>query len=293
MKKILSLILALLLTLSLFSCKSDTEKALDKLGNLLNEALQGNLDGLDSEDSGKNVSFGKAASYSEAYNQLIVIQEAANALLEELNNKQNEGLEYGDEGYTGIYYFLILMSLDLAFTAALNEEPTIIAGVKMAYSFFGLDADIEHPRANEYNIKYTTEEGEICVHECNFDASSGSLSFVEKKNGEIFNFYEFINLGNDKYAFQTKGERALINYKDGVILNLAYSSYNVYEGSDDKPYDHSKVAIYPKGSGADASWVFADGVNSYRNAYQYDGNALKIDTNPNWGDGVHISIPAK
>ena len=297
MKKILILILALVLSLSSFSCKSNGQKALDGLGNLINNALEGNLDGLENALDGfsgsgnNNVSFGKAANYSEAYNQLTVIEGAANTMLQTLNDKQNEGFEYGQEGHTGIFGFMILMSLDLAFTAALNEDPAVLAGVKLSYSF--LSAEIEHPRENEYIIKYTTEDGDIRTNECKFDVSTGSLSFVEKKNGEIFNFYEFINLGSDKYAFQTRGERALINYKDGVILNLAYSSYNVYDGSDDQPYDYAKVAVYPKGSGADASWVFADGVESYRNSYQYDGNILKIDTNPVWGDGLHISISAK
>ena len=286
MKKLLVLILAAAMLLSLFSCTNNNSGG-GLFGDLLNNALNDDYNSGNSNNN-KVLFGGKATSYAHAYEQLSKIQEDMNELLTKLNDKHNEGLDYGDDGFTGIYYFLVLLSMDLAFTATLSEEN--YEYVAMAYSWMGFEAFVTRPRANEYIISYKTEDGDSYVQECKFDTSTGSLSFVSKENGAISNFYEFVNLGSDKYAFQTKSERAVVTYKDGVVLNLAYSSYNPY--SDDKTYDPSKDGIYP-GKSVDANWVFADGIDSYRNAYQYDGSALKINTNPEWSDGVSIEIPAK
>jgi hypothetical protein len=238
----------------------------------------------------------KAASYAEAYNQQFAILDVMGKTLDKINDKHNENLEYGDEEYTGLIFFGILfVSLDLAFTASLSEASDALTTLKAAYSFWQIDAEINKPRANEYNISYTNQDGERVVEECKFDPSTGSLSFVTKKDGKISNFYEFVNLGGDKYAFQNNSSRAIVTYKSGVVSDFIYSSYDVYnwggEGGDE-PYDHAKESIYPNGIGVNANWVFADGVDSYKNAYKYDGSSLRIDTNPNYGSGTHITIPA-
>lgn len=299
MKKFLAMILIIAMALSLLTaCKGNTASLGDLIGDALkeaaNEAEAANDNGNNGSGGNNNVISGKASSYSQAYEQINAIQNAIGSTLDAINEKHNENLEYGDPEYTGLVsFYFCLFSMDLAFTATLNEDPSAISGVKMAYSFFGLDAEIDHPKANEYIISYKTEEGDSKTEECKFDPSTGSLSFVSKKNGEINYFFEFVNLGGDKYAFQTNAERSVLTYKNGTLLNFAYSTYNINEWSEDKPYDYAKASIYPNGSGTDINWVFADGVESYRTAYNYDGNTLKIDTNSDWGDGTHVVINVK
>lgn|GEM_PF-6075303 len=249
------------------------------------------------DDNGENGDHGdkrddgdpdKAKNYAEAYNQLTNIQNALQATGEGINEKHNDNLEYGDAGYTGDYSFMLLYSVDLAFTATLSEDPAAISGVETAYGFFGMKATVEHPAPHEYIITYTNEEGDLREDECKFDQATGSLSFVEKKNGKAFYFFEFLNLGDGRYAYQTEYERAFVTFKDGVVLAFLYSAYQSWQ--EDEPYNYADVSVFPGGAGVDEGWVFADGVDSYRIAYRYDGETLKIDANPKWHNSKHIVI---
>jgi len=285
MKKIMAIILVLAMSLSIMTMTACTGN-FGGLGEIVKD-LNNVADALNNDSSNDSISFNKAKNYAEAYTQLTIIQTKVNGLLSEINNKHNENLDYTDENYTGFSYFGILYSGEMLITSTLSEET--YESLKTWYNYLS-DFTVDRTKANEYNISYKNDDGEITVYECKFDASTGSLSFVQKKNGEITGFYEFINLGNDKYALQNNSERAVVTYKDGTATNLSYSS--TYSG-DYEPYNHANAGIYPNGNGANENWVFADGVESYRSAYRYDGNTLKIDTNPEYGDAKHIEISAK
>jgi hypothetical protein len=75
-------------------------------------------------------------------------------------------------------------------------------------------------------------------------------------------------LGNDRYAFQTLNERAIVVYKDGVISSLAYS---LKPRSSEFAYSPEADNIFPDGTGADDAWVLASGKDAFEQLIVYDG----------------------
>jgi len=236
-------------------------------------------DGEDGGSSSNGVITGKAKSYSEAYDQLTSIRDAMESTISQMTETYDET--------DMVFYSLMLISLDLAFTASLNEDEQTIKAIEMVYGMFGW-ADVKAQRVapHHYKITFTNDEGVAVAYDAKFDTGSGSLQLVQSKDGNAESFYEFINLGGGDFAFQTDRERAIVTYKDGQVKSFSYSQKH-YDG---EKYDSSKDSIFPGGKGANASWVFTQSVDDYPQAYAFDGKTLKFDADPFFGNRISIEI---
>ncbi len=231
---------------------------------------------------------GKATSYAEAYTQLTSIQEAVTALMEELNAKHNGGLSEDDPNNTSmVMYGLMLMSLDLAFTATFSEDPNMEQGVEIAMGMLGgKDVNVIRVAVNDYKITYTNNEGVACELNGTFDPGTGSLRSIGKENGEENGLYEFINLGEGRFAYQTNNERAVVVYRDNAVQSFVYSA----KDSQEPAYTSAADSIFPDGSGADEAWVTKEGADNYPQVYTFEEGVLKMEATPMMGDKLSVEI---
>jgi hypothetical protein len=107
--------------------------------------------------------------------------------------------------------------------------------------------------------------------------------------GATLEMYEFVPLGEDKYAFQTMYERAIVEYKNSKITSFIYSLNtrsieNAYTDSD---------SIYINSTDISEAWVSAAGADSYEQYVTYDGTTLKITASGFTGGRLTIEIEAQ
>ena len=226
---------------------------------------------------------GKAANYGEAYQKAEAIRGAIVGLVSDLNSKHNASLEEGDPNNTeSLMYSIMLMDMDLAFTAPFKEDKVAIDSAADALIQFGLkNVKVQHPKANSYGITFTGSEGGNISFEGVFDPDSGSLRFDKSMDKVAYGFYEFVDLGNDKFAYQTDRERAYVEYKNKEVVSFEYST----GGNNDAAAD----SIYP-GGGVDAGWVTTGGASAYAQVYSFKSGVLKIDATLPSGDRVAVEI---
>jgi len=215
----------------------------------------------------------KPQSYSEGYNFWDDIWSAMETAVNDIVDANNARLEeekpddyWTDETYLTILY-MPFFSLDLAFTASVNDQMTEYT-IKM---LFGEEATFTKLTSGHYKIRFTGEEYDESYEnvidtyevelELRFDVETSSMSYVERVDGIINVFHEYIGLGNDRYALQNKTNRAIVTYKDGVVTELIHSwtkydtNYETGELEDySRWYDYEECSIWGK-KNLDASWV--------------------------------------
>ena len=287
MKRVLALLLACVCLLGLSACSisfGNKDNAQSEAGTVAEDSSQAETE--TAKPAAAGASAGKAASYAEAYTRSSDIRTAIVDLMTELNDKYNASLPEDDFGTGMLMYPMMLLSMNMAFTATFDEKPETIAGVQGALAFLGADdAEAERVGANDYRITYTDTEGTAMVLSAQFDPGAGSLHYAETENGAPGYFFDFVDLGGGKYAFETNLERCYAEYTDGNLARFAYSSV-----SQDAAYDSGTDGIYPNGAGADEAWVTQAGAENYAEVYLFDGSTLKMDATPMLGDRITVEI---
>lgn len=125
---------------------------------------------------------------------------------------------------------------------------------------------------------------------CSFSPETGALRLIDTDGGQIIEFYEFVPLGGDTYAFQTLYSRAIVEFQDGKVLSLVYS-LNTMDAS--LVYDPASDGIFDKGTGADTAWVSQAGEDSYDQFITFDGTTIKIAAESFMGDRLDVEIKAQ
>ena len=136
------------------------------------------------------------------------------------------------------------------------------------------DVKISHDKPHEYVMTGTRAgmDAPFAIH-CVYSPEQDSISLLDKDEEELLEFFEYVPLGNDRYAFQTLYERAIVSYQDGEITSLSYS---LKPRSFEYAYSPETDNIYPDGMGADDAWVFAAGKDVFEQTIVLDGANLQI-----------------
>jgi hypothetical protein len=233
-----------------------------------------------------------AKDYAEACVQI----EALRSALDRLVNRSvllYDKKAAPEDRIEGAYFisFTLISSGDLGFTSSLSEDPVQIDAVRQVWELFGVsDMAIKHDTPNEYILTGQRMGMDTSFElRCAFDPISGSLRLTDTDGGQVLEIVEYLPLGNDRFAFQTQYERAVVEYKDGKITSFVYSlrervSENAYADAD---------SIYKSGAAFDEAWVTADGKDSYEQYVTYDGTTLQIDASSFMGDRLTVAVPAQ
>lgn len=225
---------------------------------------------------------GRPADYAGAYSQLSDIVDAMTKTLDDMAEQYSE--TEGDDSVEMVM-LLPLLSIDLALTATFNEDPGTQAAIETVFGVMGSKgAKYTRNGAHNYTVTFTNSAGIACEINAKFDPATGSLQMIYNEGGALKDFYEFVGLGGDKYAFLTSTERAVAAYAGGEIKSFSYSLLR-----GEEKYELSG-SIYPGGSGASESWVIEKGVDAYAQCYQFDGSVLKFDADPFLGDRISVEM---
>lgn len=185
--------------------------------------------------------------------------------------------------------FSLISSGDLSFTSSLCEDQTQLDAVVQLWEMFGVtDMKLIHDAANEYILTGKRMGLDTTFEiQCSFNPETGSLRLLDTDGGEVLEFYEFLPLGGDKYAFQTMYERAIVEYKDGKIISFIYS---LNKREKELAYNSASDGIYGKSDGIDEAWVSVKGEDSYDQFITGTGTKLNIAADSFSGDRFKTEI---
>lgn len=265
-----------------------------KYGVVLNDKENALLENLMQSKVMEYIEPGPAAivpskDYAGAFKQIEAIRTALDKLINKSVLLYCKTLPPDEAQKTASLNISPISSGDLAFTGTLCEDQTQIDAVKQVWEMFGCtDFILKHNAAHDYILtgKRAGVDAKFEIR-CVYFPDTGALRLVEKDDGEAKEFYEFIPLGADKYAFQTLYERALVEYKDGKIISFVYSQNKRTKSSAFNP---DKDGIYPKGAGVDNAWVSKAGEDSYEQFITYDGRKLDIAADNFMGERLKLEI---
>ena len=215
-------------------------------------------------------------SYANAYQLHNDITTAMLDTFNALTEVHNEGLEYEDPASLEMVLFLPFISIDMAFTAALDEiapESTMMA----VFGFFGIDdATFTRQAPHDYLITYTNQDELPVEMHCEFFPASGALRFSQFTDGALKQFQEFVPLDGSRYALQNRHQRALVTYADGQVDDYIYSGIrqSLY-GDGDTAYDMERDGIFPGASGLGEAWVMER--DDIQLVIKLDGSVLTVE----------------
>lgn len=318
MKKLFALLTAMMMALTLTACaekkteeQKQAESALEALGisedeaeelaNDLAEAL-----GIDPDDYVADPNAGKDGTWGSAVSFYDGIANALDNLINGIVEANNEKLEtdnpdgyWQDPAYMSLIYMPFL-STSLAMTTSVTDTaaPSTVA---MVYEVWGeQDVTFTVNAPGDYTVTYKSPDwsDETIVDDVRiemlFDKDSNSLRYVEYTNGTQSLFYEYVGLGNDVYAMQSRSDRALLTYKDGVITDVHHSmtiweeDWETGELSDmSVRYDAEADSIWGRNDIGD-DWV-TERSGNLRYVFDYNGTSLvvtRMDDDYDWESDV-------
>jgi len=219
---------------------------------------------------------GKPDSYASAYQRHNDITTAMLDTYNALTEAHNEGLEYDDPDSLTMVLFLPFISLDMAFTASLDENADAATALAVFVIFGVTDATFTRQAPHDYLITYTNQDELLVEMHCEFSPASGALRFSQFTDGILKQFQEFVPLDGNRYAFQNKHQRALVTYEDGHLIDFVYSGIaQSLFGDGETAYDMERDGIYQDVSGLDEAWVMER--DDIQLVIQLDGSALTVE----------------
>ncbi len=210
-------------------------------------------------------------NFIDYYNDQSVMVSSFEKLVEEKLDAYNEDKGLNDSVYL---YLMAFYSWELAMGASFTEETSweqLRQGVVMAYEMFG-GTNVEAIRndAHNYTITYTNGDGAVMTEYFRADAQNG-IQMICYKDGILSEFFEFIELGNDAYVWQSNTERMLMIYKDKVVYECYYSSLS----EEDAEYTESDL-LYGSDPIPDVAWVMER--DQFHTRISHDGTTLEVTT---------------
>jgi len=176
--------------------------------------------------------------------------------------------------------FLTLSTDPVMFSAG-----TPVSTIELSYTYMGNEDAKVVQDGNQYTVTYSDSDSDgayTCKKVMKFDPDTVSMSYVSYRNDEISNFYEYVGLGNDKYALVSVSDRAIVTYKDGEILTVLHAQNIYHEDWETGELSEATVVnAYPDdaifGKSVDESWVTEhENDGAIEKLYNFDGTTLKV-----------------
>lgn len=229
--------------------------------------------------------------FAGACTRIDAISKALNKLVKKSVLIYKKSLPQEESQNISSISFSLVKSNDMPYLS-LSEDQAKMDEVVKTWEYFGCTTvKLKHDAANDYTLtgKRAGMDGSFTIR-CVYSPDKDSFRILDKDSGQIAEFYEFIPLGNDKYALQSLYERAIVEYKDGKITSFIYS---INTRSKESAYKPDAVGIYPNGTGADEAWVSKAGADKYEQFITFDGIKLKISAVDFTGARLQFEIAAK
>ena len=213
--------------------------------------------------------------FEEYYNEQSVMIPYFENLVEENLDAYNADKGLDDSVYLYLTAFFSWdMTMELAMGAGFNEEDDwgmLQNGIVMAVEMFGgTDVTVTRNSPHNYTITYTSSEGAGITDSFRADSENG-IQMLTYKDGVLYVFFEYIDLGNDTYVWQCGRERLIMQYKDKEV----YSAYYSCLPEDAEQYAESDL-LYGTAAAPDADWVMERG--NFYTEISYDGEVLDVTT---------------
>lgn len=188
--------------------------------------------------------------------------------------KNNVKHPEGDPQSTQDVITLMFGSIPMALTSQFCENEEMLKGVESVGELLALsDVKVTSNKAHDYTLTEIQKSSQQ-PYEINavYDPTNGGIRMVEKTGGKVTEFFEFIPLGSDQYAFQTNSERGIVNFKDRKTSSFVYTKLSF----NDSKYSSESDSIYPSGTGASMEWAVFRGEDGYEQYFNFDGKNIKL-----------------
>lgn len=209
-------------------------------------------------------------SYEEFYNEQSIMVARFENLAEDLVDAYNETAEWEDTIYM---WLLAFNSSRFSMGSSFDEETdwaSMSQGMAMAYEMmWGADVVCTRNDAYDYTVTYTSYDGEAKAD--HFRVFENGVQMRCYTDGELTEFVEYMELGNDTYVWQSARERMVMVCRDKTVLEAYYSNLteeSVYYGEEDW--------IFGAEGTYDAQWVL--GRETFHTAIAYDGTTMEVHT---------------
>ena len=320
-KRLLTILLVLSMLFALCACgDADTSPgtADGNTGNSASdskESRSGTIDtsGGDTDGGGADKikdNYALPDDYTSGYDFYTRIADKLTALVTDTIDANNKRLEEADPNafFNSDQYMLLLFlpynSLGMAMTSGFGKDATV-STIKSTYSILGGDGVQVTQNANGGFIiayqseDYLTKEKQDIVEI--IDYSNGSIRYETTTNGVTQAFYEFVSLGNDRFAMQSRTHRSILTYKNGEITELTHS-YTVYEedwetgelSPQSKFYDSTADSIWGRKE-LDESWVLEhQAQDALERIFKVKDGVMTVEgvkINTNWDTGESTYTP--
>ena len=247
MKRIVALIIAMLMLVSLAACGGSS----DTPGNT-SAATDSSKPDSGKTDESKAPEGTDGKYLADIYG---VYEKICNGMMECVNDVVEKSFEAGKSS-TDYVNFLGFNDVGLTnFNLAGSFDGQDMSITKMALAILTSEDLVLDTTSDGYVLKFTSYNGDSVESTFRYDISSMSVSFVEKRNGTLYKFFDMANLGNGKYALLSNTERAIVDFDGKNVTGFYYSK--LLNNSYDKIYnenDYASASVYGKTS-ADNNWV--------------------------------------
>ncbi len=210
-------------------------------------------------------------NYIDYYNDQSVMTACLENLVEKNLDAYNEDKGLSDSVYL---YLTAFYSWELAMGASFTEETPweqLRQGIVMAFEMFGgTDVEVTRNEAHNYTVSYTNGDGGKMTEYMRADAQNG-IQMICYEDGVLSEFFEFVELGDDTYVWQSDTERLVMRCRDKVVYEAYYSSLP----EEAEAYTEADL-LYGKDVQPDAAWVMER--EEFYTRISFDGTVLEVTT---------------
>jgi len=210
-------------------------------------------------------------NFIDYYNDQSTMVSIFEKLVEKNLDKYNEDKGLDDSVFL---YLIAFDSWELAMGASFTEETSweqLRQGIVMAFEMFGgTNVEVLRNEAHNYTVTYTNDDGETLTEHFRADAQNG-IQMICYKDGVLSEFFEFIELGDNTYVWQSDTERMLMRYQDKTVLSCWYSAL----GEETPSYTEADL-LYGTSNQPNDAWVMER--EEFHTRISFNGTALDVTT---------------
>lgn len=222
-------------------------------------------------------------NFADYYNEQSVMIAYFEDFVERNLDTYNETADYTEAVYL---YLMAFFSMELAMGASFTEEmewSQLQSGAAMAFEMFGgTDVEIIRNDAHNYTVTYLDSDGTEITDHFRADSQQG-IEMLSYTDGVLTEIFQYRELGNDTYAWQSGTERLVMSFKDKTVYTCWYSKLP----EEAQRYTEAD-SVFSTDQVPDESWVMARG--DFSTEIRFDGTTLSVRTAGSWFGGEGSAV---